>query len=93
MIVAIGDTPQTNHVVTLECGHHPDLVPHFHYKAGTRIHCFKCGPKGSVEGSPIGVYPDWRIEELAHKYAPADAYDPPDHEPYYTESNLEDIYE
>ena len=46
-IIATGDTPQTNHEVTLDCGHQPDLALHFHYKVGAQMHCFQCGPLGS----------------------------------------------
>lgn len=32
-----------------------------------------------VDSAPLSVavtFPDWRLEELAHKYAPRDAYEP-----------------
>jgi len=36
-----------------------------------------CAESRSVEGSSIGVYPDWRVEELARKYSDEpDCYQP-----------------
>lgn len=43
-IVSAGATPETNHIVTLECGHMPELARHFWYKIGNEMHCFACGP-------------------------------------------------
>jgi hypothetical protein len=47
-IVAVGEIPQTNHVVTLDCGHKPALAQHFHYKVGNLLHCFACGQLSDV---------------------------------------------
>lgn len=48
-IVAVGDTRQTRHLVTFDCGHKPDLVQHFCYKVGERMNCFQCGPYGKAQ--------------------------------------------
>lgn len=45
VIVAKGPHPETAHHVLLECGHCPDLVSHFCYTVGERLHCFQCGPR------------------------------------------------
>lgn len=46
-VTTVGLTDRTNHMVTLECGHVPNLAPHFTYKVGSYLHCFQCGPKGA----------------------------------------------
>ena len=51
-IVSAGSTTRDNHIVTLECGHMPELAQHFWYKVGNEIHCFQCGPKAKPDAGP-----------------------------------------
>lgn len=57
-IISVGDTPQTNHHVTLDCGHKPQLAEHFWYKVGADMHCMRCG--SGEQPVSHGPRPDWK---------------------------------
>lgn len=59
--------PSTNAAVTLRGPDGPDASdPHANVSTPPGAGCAESRP---VEGSSIGVYPDWRVEELGRKYA------------------------
>ncbi len=41
-ITAVGNTRETSHILTLNCGHVREFVPHYTYRVGDLCRCLLC---------------------------------------------------